>query len=173
MLELFWDAEGGGLFTTGHDGEALIVRPKDVYDGATPCANSVAAVSLARLAALTGSVRYTDAAESILALVGDSLGAHALAFTNFLAAADLLHTGVTELAITGVRPDLVAAYRTRFLPNSVLAWGERYDSPLWDGRLDGLAYVCREFSCQAPVATADDLLAQLGSASSTASTSSP
>jgi uncharacterized protein YyaL (SSP411 family) len=43
----------------------------------------------------------------------------------------------------------------------VLAWGERYPSPLFDNRDDGLAYVCRNYTCQAPVADVDALLAQL------------
>ncbi len=43
----------------------------------------------------------------------------------------------------------------------VLAWGERYDSPLWTGRGDGLAYVCRDYACQAPQDTPDGLRAQL------------
>ena len=47
--------EGGGFFTTGHDAEALIVRTKEVFDGATPSANAVAALALARLGALTGA----------------------------------------------------------------------------------------------------------------------
>ena len=59
LLDLFHDDEGGGFFTTGHDAEALIVRTKDVFDGATPSANAVAALSLARLGALTGDDRYT------------------------------------------------------------------------------------------------------------------
>src|SRR5439155_11193581 len=58
LLTLFWDEEGGGFFTTGHDAEALIVRSKDVFDGATPSANSVAAVALHRLAALVGESAY-------------------------------------------------------------------------------------------------------------------
>jgi hypothetical protein len=43
----------------------------------------------------------------------------------------------------------------------VLAWGEPYDSPLWEGRADGHAYVCRNYACQAPVTDADALVAQL------------
>ncbi len=52
LLELFWDEDGGGLFTIGSDGEQLITRSKDLLDNATPSANSMAAVGLIRLAAL-------------------------------------------------------------------------------------------------------------------------
>ena len=162
MLSLFWDDEVGGLFTTGHDAERLIVRSKDLLDGATPSANSVAAVALARLAALTGEQRYADRAEEILRLVGQPLATHPAALTWALGAVDVLVTGATEVAVVGDRPDLVAAVQSRYLPTAVLAWGEPYGGPLWEGRTDGHAYVCRNYACQAPVTTVEDLLAQLG-----------
>jgi uncharacterized protein YyaL (SSP411 family) len=165
LLSLFWDDHEGGLFTTGRDAEQLIVRSKDVLDGATPSANSVAAVALLRLAALTGSDRYATAAERILKLVEPVLVRHATAGTNFLAAADLLVSGVTEVAVAGDRPDLVDAVRARYLPCAVLAWGEPFDSPLWVGRdgpdAAGKAFVCRDYACLAPVDDAGALLAQL------------
>src|SRR5690606_20926989 len=68
LLERFWDDEDGGLFTTGDDAEQLITRPKDLLDNATPSANSLAAVALQRLAALTGIERYYERAEDILRL---------------------------------------------------------------------------------------------------------
>jgi uncharacterized protein YyaL (SSP411 family) len=43
----------------------------------------------------------------------------------------------------------------------VVAWGERIDSPLWEGRVDGQAYVCRDFVCQAPQSTPEGLREQL------------
>ena len=49
----------------------------------------------------------------------------------------------------------------RYLPRAVLAWGEQYASPLWEGRLEGKAYVCRDFACKAPVETVEALVAQL------------
>ncbi len=162
LLALFADPDSAGFFTSGHDAEQLIVRQKDLYDGATPSANSVATNALLRLSALTGDRSYADAAHSLLRLLAEPLSRHPGAFTQLLAAADLVVSGVTEIAIVGDRADLVTAVHRRYLPNSVVAWGERYDSPLWDGREDGLAYVCRDFACQAPVATTENLLRQLG-----------
>lgn len=164
LLDRFWDVERGGLFTTADDGEQLIVRQKDVLDNATPSANSTAAVALYRLAALTGERRYAHQADQILQLVAEMIPKAAAAFGNALVAADLRRAGLTEIAVVGDRPDLVRAVQSRYLPNAVLAWGEPYDSPLWDQRTDGLAYVCRDYACQAPQDTVEGLLAQLSPA---------
>jgi uncharacterized protein YyaL (SSP411 family) len=43
----------------------------------------------------------------------------------------------------------------------VLAWGEPYDSPLWQGREDAKAYVCQNYTCQLPAQTTEELAAQL------------
>ena len=69
------------------------------------------------------------------------------------------------MAVAGERPDLLAVAREEWRPDMVLAWGERYDSPLWTGRGDGLAYVCRDYACQAPQDTPDGLRAQLAGSS--------
>ena len=161
MLDLFWDAAEGGLFTTGRDGEALVTRAKDLLDNATPAANSLAAFGLLRLAALTGDQRYREHAERVLALLGPLAGSHPLAFPELLSAVDLHQSGSTEIAVVGDRPDLVAVAQSRYLPNAVLAWGEPYSSPLWEGRRDGFAYVCREYTCLAPVDTVEALETQL------------
>ncbi|MBW8827683.1 MAG: thioredoxin domain-containing protein [Acidobacteria bacterium] len=161
MLELFWDGDGGGLFTTGHDAEQLVARQKDLLDGATPSANSLAAVALARLAAITGESRYDEAATTIVTMLGEVASSHPSAFANLLAAVDLVTGGITEVAVAGDRADLVAAVHHRYLPSVVLTWGERFDSPLWDGRTDGHAYVCEHFTCNAPVDAVDALLEQL------------
>ena len=71
------------------------------------------------------------------------------------------HSGVTEIVVVGDRPDLVAVATSRYLPNAVLAWGERYESPLWEGRVEGHAYVCRDYSCQLPTTDVESMTAQL------------
>jgi len=157
LLELFSDANNGGFHTTGSDAEALVMRPKDLMDNAQPSANSLAAVALLRLGALVGDRRYTEAAEGVLSLLGDRVTEHPTAFGHLLGAVDLFHSGITEVVVTGDRPDLVEVVQRAYLPSVVLAWGERGDGPLWEGRQDGLAYVCRDYACLAPVDSVKDL----------------
>jgi uncharacterized protein len=162
LVDLFADPDGPGFFTVGRDAEQLIVRQKDLFDGATPSANSVATTALLRLAALTGERAGAERASAFLASMSGLLRDHPGAFTHLLGGVAMVAEGVTEIVVVGRRPDLVEAVQARFLPNAVLAWGEPYDSPLWEGRADGAAYVCRDFSCRLPAETEEDLLAQLG-----------
>jgi uncharacterized protein len=161
MIELFWDEAKGGLFTTGHDAEALITRPKDVLDTAVPSANSVAALTLLRLAALTGETRHAERAEDILRLLREPMARQPSAFSHLLEAVDLYTAGAAEVAVVGDRRDLVEAVQRRYLPTTVLAWGEPYPSPLFEQREEGLAYVCRNYACQRPTAEVDELERQL------------
>jgi uncharacterized protein YyaL (SSP411 family) len=161
LVDLFWDDGEGGLFTTGRDGEQLVARPKDILDNATPAANSLAAVALLRLGVLTGDETISDRAADILRLLGPTASRHPTAFAHLMLAADMVTNGVTEVVITGDGRDMVDAVQRLYLPNAVLAWGERYDSPLWEGRADGFAYVCRNYTCDAPVDDAAQLVASL------------
>jgi uncharacterized protein YyaL (SSP411 family) len=161
LLDLFWDATRGGVFTTGSDAEALVTRNKDLMDNATPSANSLAAVGLLRLAALTGEPRYRNHADQILRLAGPLATRHPTAFGYLLVALDLAAHGIDEVVVAGDRPDLVEVAQRMFLPGAVLAWGDRYDSPLWAGREDGAAYVCRGYTCRLPARDPVTLTEQL------------
>jgi hypothetical protein len=151
LIELFWDEEDQGLYSTGADAEALIVRAKDFMDGATPSANSVAAVALLRLAHLTGRDDLAARGAAIIERVGSLTASHPTAFCHLLGAVDLTGSGAVEIVIPGRSPDLLEQVFRRHLPNAVLAWGERGDGPLWQDRSEGAAYVCRGTTCLAPV----------------------
>ena len=161
LLDRFLDVDHGGFHSTGHDAEALVRRPKNLMDNAQPSANSLAAVALLRLGALVGDGRYNEAAEGVLRLLGEQVGAHPTAFGHLLGAVDLFHTGITEVVVTGDRPDLVVAAADTWRPNVVLAWGEPFGGPMWEGRDGDRAWVCRNFACKAPVDTPDALRAAL------------
>jgi uncharacterized protein YyaL (SSP411 family) len=166
LLALFADDQSGVLHMTGRDAEVLIARPVDSQDGAVPSANSVAATSLLRLAALTGVERYDAAARAILDALGPALRLAPLAFTGSVASAELARAGLTEVVVTGRKRDLVDIVQQTYLPATVLAWGEPYTSPLWVGRTgpteEGKAFVCRGYTCQAPTSDRTILASQLG-----------
>ena len=156
MLELF-GSESGLLYTTGSDAEALVVRPVELLDGAVPSANSVAAAALVRLGALSGDTALSEAGESVLRMLFALADEHPLASANAVATYALAGGGITEVVVTGDRPDLLEVVRARFEPTVVLAWGEPADTPLWSGREEGRAYVCRLSTCRSPATTAAEL----------------
>ena len=163
MLDLFWDDEHGGVFSTGSDADALITRPKDISDGAIPSANSAAVNALLRLAALTGARRFADRAEDILRLLAPLAVQQPMGFAHVVTALDQVLSGFTEIVIPGDNQELLDVLRLRYQPDVVIAWGEPYDSPLWDARDNGHAYVCRNFTCNLPATTPAALVTQLES----------
>ncbi|HVC15624.1 MAG TPA: thioredoxin domain-containing protein [Acidimicrobiales bacterium] len=160
MLDLFWDPEHGGLFTTGRDAEHLVARPKDVVDSALPSANAAGAVALLRLGALSGSSRWTDAGTRICELAAPLAIGQPLAVADLLAALALVDHGA-QVVVAGTRPDLLGPLRRRWLPDAVVAWGEPGRGRLWEGRARDTAYVCHGFVCEQPTRDVLALDAQL------------
>jgi uncharacterized protein len=179
MVEEFWDETEGGFFYTGESHEELIVRSKDYMDNATPSGNSVAAEVLLRLSILTGREDYSRHAVTILRLIGDMIRRYPSAFGRALGALDFYLSSPKEIAIIGESgaPDTRALAREvwkPYLPNKVVAQSAEGDLaraaelvPLLRERamIEGhaTAYVCENYTCQQPVATAGELAAQLGS----------
>jgi len=159
MLALFFEPPGT-LHTTGSDADALIVRPRDVLDGALPAAGSVAAQALGRLAAVTGVTCYHDAAEGLVTAMAPILARSPSAVPDLALALGILQ-GPGEIVVAGDRPDLRDAVHRSWLPTAVVAWGEPVASPLWDGREPDRAYVCHHYTCMAPATDVDQLDAAL------------
>jgi uncharacterized protein YyaL (SSP411 family) len=160
MVSLFWDDTNGGLFTNASDAEQLVVRQKDLFDGAIPSANSTAAVALARLGLLNDDRDFLERSEAIIRNIAEVLVGHPTAFGNYFSAITLLSDAATETVISGDHPELVQAVQTTFVPNNVLLWGEKDENVNWEGKTDG-AYVCRNQTCGPVITSTDDLLAQL------------
>ena len=101
LLRLFRDDERGGFFQTGSDAEELVLRPKELYDNATPSGNSVAADVLLRLALFTGDAGYEHAGVSALRLIRDAMAEAPTGFGHALCALDLYVGPSNEVAIIG------------------------------------------------------------------------
>ncbi|MCC9739702.1 thioredoxin domain-containing protein [Streptomyces sp. MNU89] len=165
--------EDGALYDTADDGERLIRRPQDPTDEATPSGWSAAAGALLSYAAYTGSAEHRSAAEGALGVVR-ALAPRVPRHTGWgLAVAEAALDGPREVAVIGPRDDpaTAALHRTALLgtaPGAVVALGEPgaehppllRDRPLRDGR--PAAYVCRHFTCDAPVTEPEALAGRLG-----------
>jgi uncharacterized protein len=167
MVRLFWDDKNGGYFFTGSDqkdGNRLLTRTKDAYDGVIPSGNSVAALNDYRLAEFTGEKGYRDRADAILKAFSGLLARGASNFPKMLQAFQFDFYGPAEIFVVG--PPAESGKMLRFLwktylPNKVLVFAE-------DGQIKDLTpmipwaegrssqggkptvYVCRNFECQLP-----------------------
>jgi uncharacterized protein YyaL (SSP411 family) len=166
MIQLFWDPKGAGFYFTSEDHEALIQRPKNFYDNATPSGNSVAASSLLRLWKLTGDRRYSQYAVAVLESISSFLPRHPAAFPHSLCALDFYLGKAKEIAIIGDPLEkntngLLAAVFHEYLPNKVVACGEDGGLFLLENktRIHGLAtaYVCEDFTCKLPLTEPKEL----------------
>ncbi|MDO8147478.1 thioredoxin domain-containing protein [Isoptericola sp. b515] len=102
-IELFGAGEDGGFYDVGSDAERLVVRPRDPSDGAEPSGQSAMAEALCTAAALTGSTRYRELAESTVRASG-TLARRAPRFAGgVLAAAEALADGPRQVAVVGAR----------------------------------------------------------------------
>ncbi|MDQ2787069.1 MAG: thioredoxin domain-containing protein, partial [Chloroflexota bacterium] len=176
MVAQFWDDANGGFFDTGRDHEALIARPKSVFDNAIPAGNSVAVEALQRLAVLYDDHGYAEKADRVLRGLWKPMTRYPTGFGRILCALDFALATPQEVALVGEpeAPDtaaLVGILHHRFRPNTVIAL-RRSGTPDNDqpallrarNPIDGhaTAYVCERYACQLPVTTPEALAAQLG-----------
>jgi uncharacterized protein YyaL (SSP411 family) len=158
-------ADDGGFHDTADDAEALVARPRDPSDNASPSGLSATVHALATYAALTGSGPHRHAAEEALATTR-TLAERAPRFAGWsLSAAEAMLDGPLEIAVVGPSgPERSALEdRARRIPGAVVVVsdGPRDDVPLLTGRttVEGrpAAYVCRHQVCERPVTDPTDL----------------
>jgi uncharacterized protein YyaL (SSP411 family) len=180
LRDHFEDAERGGYYTTADDHEKLIARLKAPFDGALPSGNGVQALNLLRLAELTGRRDLAERAERTIRSHGALANSHPIAFSTLLLAVDWLAAGPREIVVAG-DPDstrtreLLRAIRGTFLPQRIVAMSpaeSRAGStpadalvPILAGKIPGphgaRAWVCRNYTCGAPIDDEKALRAEL------------
>jgi uncharacterized protein YyaL (SSP411 family) len=176
MLARFWDDQIAGFYDTAADQEALIVRPRDTGDNATPAGNSAAADVLLRLALIFDNAEYRARAEAVLGGLGPFMARYPTGFGRALAAAEFALATPKEIALVG-KPDAPDTQALRavifgpFRPNKVVVLRRPDEttpaiaSPLLEQRAQigsaATAYVCEHYACKLPATDAAALAAQL------------
>lgn len=166
MIRLFWDEEHGGLFFTGNDAERLIIRSKEIYDGATPSGNSVAALNLVRLAKITARNDFLDKGEAILRHFSVQVAQYPFAYTQLLHALLFMLQETKEILFTGPRgadgiPEIGKMLQQVYLPEAVLIYHDENESTRmeqiapyigYQKSIDGkpTLYICQNYACRKP-----------------------
>ncbi len=178
MAKHYGDEKDGGFYMTADDAEALIMRPKTVYDGAIPSGNSVAVYNLLRLSRMTGDTTLEDKANATAQAFGGTVSASPSNFALMLLGLDFAAGPSYEVVIAGEKgkadtQSMVAALNKPFIPNKVVLFRPDGEAePLitkiasyTDSQksLDGeaTAYVCKNFVCSFPTTDIEKMLSLL------------
>ena len=179
MIDHFWDNESGGFYFTPDDGERLLVRHKEIYDGAVPSGNSVAMLNLLRLSRLTGNHEYEELADKIGRAFSVPVSRQPAAYAMLMATLDFGIGPAYEVVVVG-DPDaqdtleMLKALRSRFMPNKVVILVDSGEETPAIIRLAGFtknlsttkgaatAYVCANHACDLPTTDAARMLDLLG-----------
>jgi len=175
MLKHFWDEDGGGFYLMPDDGESLLVRKREIYDGAIPSGNSVAMLNLLRLGRMTARSDLEEKAAKIGRAFSRSVKQSPSAHTQLMVALDFGIGPCYEVVIAGNTQvedtkAMVRALRTHFLPNKVVLLNpDERESPeiaqlaefiknqsSIGGR--ATAYVCLNYNCKLPTTDIDKML---------------
>ena len=180
MDPLFWDNENGGYFTvTGHDNNILL-RMKEDNDSAEPATSSVAALNLARLAAIRNDAELLARAKKTVNAFARQVAHFPSALPQMLVAFDFLQDSPRQIVIAGDSDSpetkaLLAEGHRHFLPNKVLLLADGAEGQSYLGETNEAiramsmvggnpaAYVCENFACKAPVTDVSELRKLLAS----------
>ncbi|MDF2500770.1 MAG: Cellobiose 2-epimerase [Anaerosporomusa subterranea] len=167
MLALFADQTSGGFYFTGNDAEELLVRPKELYDGAIPSGNSVAAFALVKLSRLTGDSSLLAAVEAAMGAFAAEVRQMPMGYVFFLLALDLYLDPPKQIVIAGSREDrrtesMLASVQQFYMPEVTLLFRD-IDKPCEDAEsfasISGkeavsgqtAAYICDDTKCHPPI----------------------
>ncbi len=168
MIRLFWDNSDGGFFFTADDAEELLVRQKEIYDGAIPSGNAIASLDLIRIGRLTIEKDFESKAEELLKAFSGKIIQLPGSFTQMLISLDFALGPSKEIVIAGHREsqdteEMTRRVFKRFIPNKVVAFrpfSEKETGPVvrlipflreqipLNGKTT--AYVCINYICKFP-----------------------
>ncbi|MFL0269883.1 thioredoxin domain-containing protein [Candidatus Clostridium radicumherbarum] len=164
MLILFSD-EKGGFYLYGADSEELIIRPKEIYDGALPSGNSAAAYNLIRLARITGDSTLEEEAQKVFDTFAGTISNNPSNYSLALIACIFNFKDTKEIVIAGDKKDpdtqkYMEIINEKYLPLSTLILNNKNENTLEkfkslnDKQMLGnksTVYICQNFTCGIPI----------------------
>lgn len=181
FIELFHDDTNLGFYLVAEDSEKLIAPAKEIYDGAIPSGNSVAAYCLIQLSKLTGDLAFEEKAEGVFKAFSSTVIRAPSNFCLLMTAFDLAQGPSSEILIAGNESDksyqkIVSHLHQAYLPRSVMISRNRKTSSQLDTLIPfsseqnminskTTVYVCENYACRKPVHTLSETLGIINSVS--------
>ena len=174
-IAMFEDKKEGGFFLTAVDGEKLLVRPKEIYDGAIPSGNSVMALNLARLSKITSNSEYEKKLFRLFSAFAGFLEKNPQGAEVLLHALDFILASPLELVVAGDSEkkethSMLREINKRFFPSKVLLLADTSKSdntllklvPFLENQkaIKGKAtfYACQNQTCDKPRTELQDVI---------------
>ncbi len=175
LLQHFWDEQQGGFFFTADDAEGLLVRKKEIHDGAVPSGNSVAMWNLLRLGRMTANPELEERAAQIARAFSQSVSQSPAAHTQLLTALAFALGPSHEVVIAGDlkardTQQMLRALRSAFIPNKVVLFRSgveqtpeithlaKYTKELMSQDGKATVYVCQNYQCHLPTTDTHKML---------------
>jgi uncharacterized protein YyaL (SSP411 family) len=175
MVSSFWDQEKGGFYFTTDSLGDLLIRTREIYDGAIPSGNSVAAFNLIRLGRMTANPEFEKKALAIGRAFSQQISQVPLGHTHFLSALNFAFGPSNEVVVAG-KPEaddtklMIRALRQNYSPHKVVLFRPSdSNSPdivklagftEFQTAIDGkaTAYVCQNYACNAPTTDIEEMV---------------
>lgn len=178
MIDLFWDDNQGGFFSTARDNQGLFIRQREIYDGAIPSGNSVAALNLARLVKFTAKNNYSDKLEELFRSFSRNIIPMPAGHLQILIALDFILGPSKEIVIaegsTGMKArEVLDSINMKFIPRKVviLRSKDMSDKKLYEiipfiesqAPIDSktAVYICENYTCDLPITDISSLTKKL------------
>lgn len=147
MIELFEDKKNGGMFYNSIESEQLIYRSKEVYDGAMPSGNSVAACNMIRIASILENQKLNERAYDLIKCFSYQLMKNPAAYCFLNTALLQLLIGSKEICIVGSRgeamtEEMIKKINQHYLPFATIALISENNSIIpKKGKVTGKSYL--------------------------------
>lgn len=164
VIENFSDEENLFFFYTHKTQTDVIIRKKEVYDGATPSGNSVMAANLYLLSIFLNEGQWRERAEKMLERMLPVITKYPTSFANWAGQVVNYTVGINEIVITGknyqpIRNNLMQYY----IPNAAIQCADNSfeNMPLLQQKAYNntpLIYICKNYTCQQPQTSVEKVI---------------
>ena len=177
LFKHFWDESASGFFFTSDDSEELILRKKELYDGAIPSGNSVQLSNLIKLYKLTGDSKYNEFIIKLISEFSGQVNSHPPAYTHFIGSYFLYEYASTEIVFVAnskeeIKPFLDNIGKSNQNNLYILLKDNQNNKDIEKlcqftkgmEMLDGrpTAYICKNFACEMPINNIEEFIQKIG-----------